>query len=231
MSMTVAQTADPADPVTSDPRPGVLTRVSLVAAPALFLAAHLVQATPDAHDTASELSSIAAAPDRYQWAGALGFAGLVLYLPALLGLAALVRRGRRRVAGVGLAMSVTGLLALTSLMGSAPVALAMARSADRGAMVEVTDAYESLPITIGWVLLLLVGWSLGPLVLGFGLWRAGGSIAVPVLLTAGFVAQLLDAGRWPLAAGFALTTAGFAVAAVTGYRTGRRDEPLATMEA
>ena len=200
-----------------EPALGLLTRVCLVAAPGLVLAAHLVQASPPAHDTASELASIAAAQVRYQVAGVLGFAAMVLFVPAFLGLAGLVRRRHPRVAVVGLAMSLTGLLALTSLMGSSPVSLALARASDRSAMVAVTDAYESLPLTTVWALLMLLGWSLGPIVLGVGLWRSGGSPLVPILLVAGLVVQFLDAGRWPLALGFALTTAGFAVVALTRF--------------
>ena len=127
-------------------------------------------------------------------------------------------------------MSFTGLLALTSLMGSGAVSLAMARAADRGAMVAVTDAYESLPLTTVWVVLMLVGWSLGPIVLGVGLWRVGATPAIPALLVAGLVVQFLDAGHWPLACGFALTTAGFTVAALTSGRTRGSSAPLATME-
>ena len=195
------------------PTSGRALRTAMIMAPASVLVAHLVQSAPRAHDTASELASIAAEPGRYQLAGLIGFAAMVAFVPALLGLAAPLRTPRPRLALVGLAMSMTGLFALTSLMGSGPVSLAMARAADRAAMVSVTDAYESLPLTGVWVVLMLVGWSLGPVVLGVGLWRVGVTPAVPLLLVAGLVAQFLDAGYWPSALGVALTAAGFAVAA------------------
>ena len=195
---------------------------ALAAAPLLTLVASLVQAAPTGHDTASELTSIAAHPTRYQLAGFLGFASVALFVPGLLGLAALVRARRPRWALTGLVMSVTGLLALTSLMGSGPVSQALAQAPDRPAAVAVTDVYEGLPLTTAWVLLMMVGWLLGPLVLGLGLWRAGGPWAVPALLAAGLVAQSLDDDPKVLALGFALTTVGLALAAVWGWRAAER---------
>ena len=191
---------------------------ALVAAPVLTFAGSLVQAAPTGHDTAAELASIAAHPVRYEVAGFLGFVSMVLFIPGLLALAGLVRPVRPRWATTGLAMSVAGALALTSLMGSGPVSQALAQAPGRAAMVRVTDAYESLPLTTVWVLLMLIGWLLGPLVLGLGLWRAGGPPAVPVLLAAGLLAQFLDDDPRVLALGFALTAAGLTVAAVAGCR-------------
>jgi hypothetical protein len=116
---------------------------------------------------------------------------------------------------------VAGLIALVSLMGSGPVSLAMAQAPDRAAMVQVTDAYESAPLTLAWMLLMVIGFSLGPVLLGFALWRSGFSWAVPGLLLAGLVVQMTDAGRWPLALGYALTAAGMTVVAATLWRAGR----------
>jgi hypothetical protein len=188
-------------------------RPALVAAPLLLLAADLTQASPEAHDTASELTSIAAATGRYQLAGALGFLACLLFVPALLTLAGDLRASRPRWAAVGAALSLTGLLALVSLQGSGPVSQALAEAPDRAAAIAVTDAYEGLPLTNAWMLLMLVGRILGPVVLGFGLWRAGASVLVPVLLVAGVLVQMADAGRWPLALGFLLTAGGFALCA------------------
>ena len=81
-------------PTTTPTTVGLPARIAMIAAPGLVLAAHLVQSAPPAHDTASELASIAGAQGRYQAAAVLGFAAMVLYVPALLGLAAPVRRTR-----------------------------------------------------------------------------------------------------------------------------------------
>ena len=192
--------------------------VALVLAPTLVLVAHLLQAAPVAHDTASELASIAASPLRYQASGSVGFCAVVLYVPGLIAMATPVRAARPWLGGVGLGLSITGLLSLTSLMGSGPVSLAMAQAPERAAMIRVTDAYESAPLTVAWMLLMLVGFSLGPVVLGIGLWRSGFTIVIPVLLATGLVVQMLDAGRWWLALGYALSAAGMTLAAATIWR-------------
>lgn len=196
---------------------------ALVAAPLLTLAASVAQAAPASHDTVAELASIAAHPVRYQVAGFLGFASMLLFVPAVLALARPLHERRPRWAMTGLVMSVTGLMALTSLMGSGPVSQALAQAPGRAAMVTVTDTYEGLPLTSTWVGLMLVGWLLGPVVLGFGLWRSGYPLAVPVLLVAGLVVQFLDEDPRVLDAGFALTASGMAVAALTALRSETRE--------
>ena len=208
----VSAPAGPPPPVS---RPAVL---ALVTAPLLLLVADLVQASPSAHDTASELASIAAHPGRYQLSAVVGWCATVLYVPALVALARPAWRTRPHLAGTGLALSMAGLIALVSLMGSSPMSLAMAQAPDRAAMVQVTDAYESAPLTVAWMLLMVIGFSLGPVLLGVALWRSGFTWVVPTLLLAGLVVQMMDAGRWPLALGYALTAAGMAVVGATLWR-------------
>jgi hypothetical protein len=187
--------------------------LAMLAAPAFAVVGHLVQATPDEHDTASELASVAAAQGRATLAAGLGFIGLVLMVPALLGLARPLWADRPRTALVGLSLSTTGLMALVALMGSAPVTVAMsASSADRAQMVALTDRYESTVLVGVWAGLMVLGYSLGPVVLGIALWRSGGSWMIPAALVAGLVLMMADAGRWPLAVGFACTWLGFAIA-------------------
>src|SRR3954447_2338253 len=164
--------------------------VALALAPTLVLVAHLAQAAPVAHDTASELASIAAAPLRYQVSAAVGFCAVLLYVPGLIAMAAPVRAARPRLGAMGFGLSITGLLSLASLMGSGPASLAMAQAPERAAMIRVTDAYESAPLSVAWMLLMLVGFALGPVVLGIGLWRSGFTVVVPVLLVAGLVVQM-----------------------------------------
>jgi hypothetical protein len=190
---------------------GRLGALSLLVAPGLMLAAHLVQVSPAGHDTSSELASIAAFQTRYAVAAWLAFLAAVLMVPALLAMARPLSANRPRLAAIGVSMSLVGLLALVSLMGSGPVSLAMVRGGDQAQMVALTDRYESLPLVSAWVLLMVLGYSLGPIVLGVGLWRTGYPWAVPALLIGGLVLQIADAGRWPLAAGFALTWAGMAL--------------------
>lgn len=188
--------------------------LAMLVAPGLMLAAHLAQSTPARHDTASELASIAAHTGRADTSVALGFLGLLLSVPALFGLTRpLLDRGSR-LGAVGLALGVAGVMSLVALMGAGPVTSAMVvASADRAQMVALTDRYESAPIVGVWVGLMMLGWSLAPVVLGYALWRkAGRSLLVPVALSAGLGLVVADAGRWPLAAAFVCTWVGMGLA-------------------
>ena len=191
-----------------------LCALALLIAPGLMLAGHLLQATPAQHDTASELAAIAAHTGRADASAAVGFAGLLLYLPGIMGVARpLVDRGGR-LAATARAMSIAGLLALVALIGSSPVTSAMvAPTADRQQMIALTDRYESAPLVGAWVALMVLGWSLGLVLLGVALWRGGWTIAIPLALAAGLALMVADAGRWPLAAGFACTWVGMGLAA------------------
>lgn len=217
MRRTHVQTTD------SDRLRRVGCALALLTAPGFALAAHLVQQTPEEHDTASELASIATAPGAATLATGLGFIGMVLMVPALFGLARPLWETRARTAMVGLSMSVTGLLALASLVGSAPVTVAMTSSADRAEMIALTDRYESSVLVGIWAGLMILGYALGPVVLGVALWRSGASWTVPLALVAGLVLMMADAGRWPLAAGFACTWLGFVLAGSALLRDRVRD--------
>lgn len=198
---------------------------ALVVAPALSLAGHLVQLTPTAHDTSSELASLAVAPGRAELSAGIGFLALLLAIPAFLGMAGPLWASRPRLALVGVSMSVAGVLGLTALMGSSPLMVALARSTgDHGVLVEIADAYESSALVTVWVLLMLVGYSLGPIVLGVGLWRSGWPWLVPAALVLGVALMIADAGRWPLAAAFVATWLGLATAGVRLWdEAGERD--------
>lgn len=205
---------------------------ALLLAPGLTLVGHLVQASPEAHDTASELASIAAHPGRATLSALIGFIALTLMIPALFGLARPILDSRPRVALTGLGLSVTGVLGLTALMGSAPVTVAMAHaSADRGQMIALSDRYESSALVGLWVALMLLGYTLGPVVLGVALWRSGGSWLIPAALVGGVVLMMADAGRYPLAAGFACTWLGLATAGVSLLRepSPERRDPVAVL--
>ena len=220
MTSELALPTRPDQAVLTEP-PSRFGLVTLVTAPVLMLAATLVQVPPPTHDTAAELSSIAGHVGRYELSAALGFLSLLLYLPALSTLATGARRARPRLVAVGLALSVTGVMALTSLMGSGPMSQALATDTDRAVAVRITDAYESLPLPTAWMVLMLLGFVLGPLLLGLALGRAGHTWWVLGLLVAGVVVQMADAGRWAMALGYLLTAAGFAVAAVSLSRSRR----------
>ena len=179
----------PSVPHMTPSRSGAL---ALTAGPGLLLAAHLVQLTPSAHDTASELASLDAAPARALAATMIGFAGVVLTVAGLASLAAALRVARPRTADVGMGMSFVGGFGLVALLGSSPLMVSLAQSSGpRSLLVGVADRYEGSWVSAVWVGLMLLGWSLGPVVLGVGLWRAGGTWVVPALLAVGLVLTVL----------------------------------------
>jgi hypothetical protein len=185
--------------------------LALIVAPGLTLAADLAQASPSGHDTRSELTSIAAQPGAATLSAGLGFLALVLMVPAYLAMARPLWESHPRAALMGTSLSITGVLGLVALMGSAPVTVAMVQGgADRAEMVALTDRYESSVLVGVWVGLMLLGSVVGPLVLGVTLWRSGWSVVVPGALALGVALMVADAGRWPLAAGYACTWVGLA---------------------
>lgn len=213
-----ARVGNPARPSAARSWPGA---AALLVAPALMLAGSLVQATPPTHDTAAELASIAAAPGRAEAALLLGFAGLVLSVPAYLAMGRLLRPSRPRLAAVGTGLAIAGVLALQALMGSGPVTVAMtAPGADRRSMIALTDRYESSWVVGVWVAVMLLGWALGPLLLAVGLWRSGLPVLGPLAVLVGLVLTASDAGRWSLAAGGVATWLGLAVVAREVLRRG-----------
>ena len=107
--------------VVHQPAPSRPALLALALAPTLVLVASLVQASPAAHDTASELASIAAAPLRYQVSAAIGFCATLLFVPGLLALAAPVRRTRPVLGAVGLGLSLTGPDPIRETSASRPV--------------------------------------------------------------------------------------------------------------
>jgi hypothetical protein len=189
--------------------------LALVVAPGLTLAADLVQASPSGHDTAAELSSIAGQPGAATLSAGLGFVALVLMVPAYLAMARPLWDRHPRAALAGTSLSIAGVFGLVALLGSAPVTVAMVQGgADRATMVALTDRYEGSVLVGVWVGLMLLGSVVGPLVLGVTLWRSGWSIVVPGALGLGIVLMVADAGRWPLAAGYACTWVGLATVGV-----------------
>ena len=189
--------------------------LALILAPGLTLAADLLQASPSGHDTASELTSIAGQPGAATLSAGLGFLALVLMVPAYLAMARPLWDTHPRAALVGTSLSVAGVLGLVALMGSAPVTVAMVQGgADRAEMVALTDRYEGSVLVGVWVGLMLLGSVIGPLVLGVTLWRSGWSAVVPGALALGVALMIADAGRWPLAAGYACTWIGLGTVGV-----------------
>ena len=93
------------------------TATALIAAPLFFLADNLLHPKEFARGhEAEQLAAIADAYTRWQAAHALGFAAIVLFAAATLGLAFLVRRRQPRLGLIGGALSAAGLLGLAAVI-------------------------------------------------------------------------------------------------------------------
>src|SRR5919197_4098192 len=89
------------------------TAAALVAAPALYLADNLIH--PKELERSNEVRQLAATADsytRWQLAHAIGFAAVVVFAAAALGLAFMVRRRQPGLGLVGGALAVAGLIGL-----------------------------------------------------------------------------------------------------------------------
>ncbi|HVE99010.1 MAG TPA: hypothetical protein VNA12_07505 [Mycobacteriales bacterium] len=179
--------------------------VTLIVAPLLPLAAHVIQPA-HAQDTASELANQAANNGRYTASTLLGLAFAFLAVPALFGLAHPLRATRPRLANGALALALAGAIATAVFLGTGLVGLAMTDGAvGLDAAAKVQDGYEGT-VAFGVLLgLMIIGTSFAPLALLIGLWRAGWSRLLPIAGGASLLLFVADAGKWPLAAGFALT--------------------------
>ena len=93
------------------------TAAALVIASVLFLADNIIHPTEYERDNeARQLAEIGAHADRWQLAHALGFASIVVFAAAVLGLAFLVRRRQPRLGLWAGALSVAGLLGLAAVI-------------------------------------------------------------------------------------------------------------------
>ncbi len=93
------------------------TAAALVVAPALFLTDNIIHPKEYERDNeARQLVEIASHADRWQLAHALGFAAIVVFAAAVLGLAFLVRRRQPTLGLWAGALSVTGLLGLAAVI-------------------------------------------------------------------------------------------------------------------
>ncbi len=171
----------------------------LIGAPLLTLLSALV--SPQIRsDEAAQVAVIAEHPARYYAFTLLTLAGIMLLVPAVLGLMHLTRRRAPTWGNVGGSLALAGILIA---IGDAATQLLVwqmgASGADRVQMAELLKRYDatlgsSLPFSIGGLALLA-----GVLILSVGLYRAR---AVPAWAAAGFVL------------GIVLNIAGFSSASV-----------------
>lgn len=189
---------------------------SLLGAPLLLLAAHLLQ---PAHgtSTADEVAAQAAHTGAYNASTIVGLLATLLLVPAVVVLAGLL--DDRWSGHIGGALALGGVVGLTFLVGTGVGATTIAAHGGSAA-VALTDALERNPAFGVGVGLMLLGWTFGLITLAVGLWRAG---RIPTWAAACLAAAPLvpafAGGRAGVAAGFLILFAGFAAAAQAVTRT------------
>lgn len=183
---------------------------SLMAAPLLLLASHLLQ---PAHgtSTAAEVATQARHSGAFDASTVVGFLAMLVLVPAVVTLAGLLRD--RWSGHVGGALALSGSLGLTFLLGTGSGATTIARYGGNGA-VSLTDHLQSnVGFTVA-VAVMLVGWTFGLITLAVGLWR---SDQLPAWAAAAIAAAPLvpaaAGSRVPVAISFVVLLAGFSAAA------------------
>jgi hypothetical protein len=162
--------------------------VSLIAAPLLTLVSTVVSPAIRS-DEAAQIAVIAAHPARYYAFAVFTFAGIALFVPAILGLMHLTRERAPGWGNWGGSLSLLGVIIAAGDAATQWLIWQMgAAGADRAQMAALLHRYDSalgssLPFTIGGLALVV-----GVVILSVGLYRAR---AVPAWVAVGFVAGIV----------------------------------------
>ncbi|MBA3428006.1 MAG: hypothetical protein H0U07_05465 [Actinobacteria bacterium] len=168
--------------------------LSMILAPLLWLvSAALGPPHRVSKHLADELPHIAADPDRYLAATLIGVLSFALFVPAVLGVAHVLREQRPLLALSGAALAVVGILSSAVIHGVQFVQQQMIDvAADRGQMVALlqrTEAGIALKVILaGFILGLLLGW----LILSAALFVTRVvPRAIPVLIVVSFMVNIV----------------------------------------
>jgi hypothetical protein len=142
----------------------------MIGAPALFLAGSIVSPKLDTNEGAL-LTSAANHLDRWYLSAVLGFAGFVLFLPAVLGLMHMLRERGAVYGHVGGALALLGMAAAFANAGLAFVVWQMARGGDRAQMTALLHRIDHTAGSALPLLFLSLALVVGLIVLAWGLTR------------------------------------------------------------
>lgn len=168
----------------------------LLAAPVVLLVGGIVH--PQGQDAAAgHLAIVAESPNRYYAAHAIILVGLVLFLPALLGLMHLLRERGTAFGHVGGALAMIGLFGATAIVAVDGVAVTQMGQPQVNAE-EMAALLDRIKESAGLRAIAVVGgvaFLLGMVLLAYGLWRtaavgpwtAGGITAAAIALFIGQV--------------------------------------------
>jgi hypothetical protein len=185
---------------------------SMIAAPLVFVTAEILHARLEA-DPGAFLSAISDDTGRWYAAHVLVLVGLVLALPAFLGIAHILEGRRPVLANLGSIAFVPGMIALAALVGMELVAWQMAQPGlDRAEMITLwgnTSENAGIVPVIFVALLFSIAWLLA----GIGLYIAQlcprwVAALVGLMQLVGFVSELSGGTKW------------LAVAAQVGFAIG-----------
>jgi hypothetical protein len=185
---------------------------SMIAAPLVFVTAEILHARLEA-DPGAFLSAISDDTGRWYAAHVLVLVGLVLALPAFLGIAHILEGRRPVLANLGSIAFVPGMIALAALVGMELVAWQMAHPGlDRAAMITLwgnTSENAGIVPVIFVALLFSIAWLLA----GIGLYIAQlcprwAAALVGLMQLVGFASELSGGPKW------------LAVAAQVGFAIG-----------
>lgn len=157
----------------------LLLGAALVVSPALILLGDMLTPSVDWNDNVEVVTTAAAESGRWQAGALVGMIGFMLFVPAGIAGAELVRR---RKPGLAMAIVVSmgaGAMAVVAAMG-VTFTFAGARAADTAEVVRFVDESENLGGFAMMIPLFLLG-PLGALLLAYGLWRTR---ATPVWVSA-----------------------------------------------
>ncbi len=153
-----------------------LAGVCLILAPLAFGGSDVIRLSIEggAEEGAEQLAAIAASPGLWQVAAILGMAGVILFVPAILGLMHLLRERSTVLSHIGGGLALIGFLGWAAhntryygFMGAASTS-----EIERSEMVRFIGHWQTSLDTIVNVLMFLVGSLLGMLLLSIGLYRA-----------------------------------------------------------
>lgn len=169
----------------------LLLGAALVVSPALILLGDMLTPSVDWNDNVELVTTAAAESGRWQAGALVGMVGFMLFVPAGIAGAELVRQ---RKPGLALAIAVSmgaGAMAVVASMG-VTFTYAGARAADTAEVARFVEESENLGGFALMIPLFLLG-PLGALLLAYGLWRTSTTpVWVPVLLLLGVVATFAE---------------------------------------
>jgi hypothetical protein len=172
-----------------------LAGLCLITAPLALGAADLIRISVegDAQGTRDQFDNIAASPSAWQVATVLNMLGIVLFVPAVLGLLHLLHHRGAILGHIGGGLLLIGLLGFAAHNAAyyGTLGAVSAPGIDQEQMIRFWQASETVPGNLVWLLMFVIGYVLGMFLLGVGLFWARvvprWTAALIVLYVVGFV--------------------------------------------